>query len=62
MKVKVDSELCISCGVCVSMVPDVFSWDEEDKATAIEEEVPTDLIEDVQDALESCPTEAIQEC
>ena len=28
MKVKVDSELCISCGVCVSMVPDVFSWDE----------------------------------
>jgi len=29
---KVDKELCISCGNCVDLCPDVFIWDDEGKA------------------------------
>lgn len=61
MKVKVDPELCIACGSCVSLVPEVYDWDDDGKAQAIDEEVSTDLEDEVREALESCPTEAIEE-
>ena len=60
MKVFVDQDLCISCGLCISICEDVFSWNEDDKAEAIDDEIPEDLVEDVEEAVESCPTEAIQ--
>lgn len=60
MKVFVDQDLCISCGLCISIYEDVFSWNEDDKAEAIDDEIPEDLVEDVEEAVESCPTEAIQ--
>ena len=56
----VDQDLCISCGLCISICEDVFSWNEDDKAEAIDDEIPEDLVEDVEEAVESCPTEAIQ--
>jgi ferredoxin len=61
MKVKVDSELCIACGACVSLVPEVYDWDDNGKAIALEDEVPADMEDEVKEALESCPTEAIEE-
>jgi ferredoxin len=61
MKVYVDQDLCISCGLCISICEDVFHWNDDEKASAIEEEVPSDLEELVQEAIESCPTEAIKE-
>ena len=60
MKVFVDQDLCISCGLCISVCEDVFSWNEDDKAEAIDEDVPVELEEDVEEAVETCPTEAIQ--
>ncbi|MGI5852587.1 MAG: ferredoxin [Clostridiales bacterium] len=60
MKVFVDQDLCISCGLCISICEDVFSWNEDDKAEAIDDEIPEDLVEDVEEAVESCPTEAIK--
>lgn len=60
MKVFVDQDLCISCGLCISICEDVFSWNEDDKAEAIDDEIPEDLVEDVEEAVESCPSEAIQ--
>ncbi|HZJ57938.1 MAG TPA: ferredoxin [Clostridia bacterium] len=60
MKVFVDQDLCISCGLCISVCEDVFSWNEYDKAEAIDEDVPVELEEDVEEAVETCPTEAIQ--
>ncbi|MEW6573223.1 MAG: ferredoxin [Bacillota bacterium] len=60
MRVEVDHELCIGCGTCVELCPEVFGWiEEEDKATATGEDVPEDLEEVCQEAAESCPTEAI---
>lgn len=61
MKVKVDPDLCISCGACVSTCPDVYDWDDEGKAKAVVDEVPDDLEDEAREALESCPTDAIAE-
>lgn len=59
MKVKVDQDLCISCAICIDICPEVFDWNDDDKAEVIVDEVPEELEDDVQDAIESCSTEAI---
>jgi ferredoxin len=61
MRVKVDPDLCISCGACVSTCPEVFAWGDDDKAMAKEREVPTDLEQSAHEAVEGCPTAAIEE-
>lgn len=61
MRVKVDQELCISCGACIDVCPEVFDWNEDDKAHSIVEEVPSEVEEQAGEALESCPTDAISE-
>lgn len=61
MKVFVDQDLCISCGVCIDICPDVFHEDDNGITEAIDSEIPGDQEELVQEAMDSCPTEAIQE-
>lgn len=61
MRVKVDPELCIGCGACVSTAPEVYDWDDNGKAVAVEDDVPSEMEDEVKEALESCPTEAIEE-
>jgi len=60
VQVKVDPEECIACGLCISLAPDVYDWDDEGKAKAIEGDVPEEQKEVAEEALESCPTEAIK--
>jgi len=57
----VDQELCISCGACIDSCPDVFAWNEDEKAHAVVEEVPPEMEEQVHEAVEACPTSAIKE-
>lgn len=59
MKVVVDEETCIGCGLCAETCPEVFEMD-DDKATVKVEEVPEDVIESCKEAVETCPVEAIQ--
>lgn len=61
MRVKVDQELCISCGACIDACPEVFEWNEDDKAQSIVEEVPADVEDQASEAIDSCPTNAITE-
>ncbi|NLJ76493.1 MAG: ferredoxin [Peptococcaceae bacterium] len=61
MRVTVDQELCISCGACIDVCPEVFDWNDDDKAHSIADEVPEELEDEAREALESCPTEAISE-
>jgi ferredoxin len=61
MKAKVIKDDCISCGLCVNEVPEVFSWDDSEKAEAITGEVASDLEDATKDAITSCPTDAITE-
>ena len=42
-KVKVNSDLCGSCGLCVGSCPEVFEFDDEGKARAVVNEVEGDL-------------------
>lgn len=61
MKVKVDQDLCISCGACVDVCPEIFQWDDEEKAHAVTDEVPSEYEDQAHEAVEGCPTNAINE-
>ena len=55
-KVEVNKDLCIGCGSCVAIAPDSFDFGDDGLAEAKTEEIT----EDVRDAAEGCPTDAIQ--
>lgn len=59
MKASVDQDGCISCGVCVSMCPDVFQFNEDDKSQSIIDEIPEELVDDAKAARDSCPVSVI---
>lgn len=61
MRVKVDQDLCISCGLCVNSCPEVFAWNEAEKATATKDPIPADQEDCCRDAIDGCPTQAIAE-
>ncbi|NPV26418.1 MAG: ferredoxin [Firmicutes bacterium] len=61
MKVAVDPELCIECGLCIDTCPDVFDWDGNGKAHAKVDPVPAAQESSAREAIEGCPTEAIKE-
>lgn len=58
MKVSIDQDLCTGCGLCTDSVPDVFEMG-DDVAHVIKSEVPSELEDDVKEAAEDCPVEAI---
>ena len=57
MKVIIDTDLCIGCGSCEAVFPQVFLLNAAEKAEVIEQ--PTEMTDDLQDAIDSCPVEAI---
>ena len=61
MKLRVDKDICIGCGACGAICPDVFEIDDDQLATTIVEEVPEEVMEDAVDAKEGCPVDAIKE-
>jgi ferredoxin len=58
MKVKVDAELCVGCGLCVNTCPDIFEM-QDDKAILKSEAPSTDSEECCKQAKDDCPVEAI---
>ena len=59
-KVKVIDDVCIGCGACQSILPEIFEINDEGYAYAKVETVKEDIKDDVLDAAESCPTGAIE--
>ena len=59
MRVKVDEDLCLGCGICEGLAPDVFSMADEPFAEVLVDPVPEEYEEDVRMAVEDCPEEAI---
>ena len=58
MIVKVDADICIGCGLCVNMAPEVFQM-EEDKAVAVSDVVAEGQEEVAKKMAEDCPVNAI---
>lgn len=61
MEIFVDPDICISCGTCIDICPDVFDWDDSGKACNQVEEVPPGLEGCAREGLENCPVDAIRE-
>lgn len=62
----VDPDLCIACGACGAVAPEIFDYKDDGIAYSIiddnkgAEAVSEDLHEVLEEAAESCPTEAIK--
>ncbi|SCI30224.1 MULTISPECIES: ferredoxin [unclassified Romboutsia] len=59
MKAFVDKDICIGCGACTGICPDVFDMDDDGLAVAIEGELNSELQDLAVDAQDSCPVSAI---
>lgn len=58
MKVTVDRDACIGCGLCAGICPEVFEMDEENIAKVIAQ--PNEGTEaSAREAADSCPVSAI---
>lgn len=57
MKLVIDTDVCIGCGLCVGSHPEVFDFDDEGKAKVIGEADPAAA----EDAMANCPVQAISE-
>lgn len=62
----VDQDTCIACGACGATAPEIFNYNDEGIAFALLDdnkgitEVPEELEEDLEDALDGCPTDSIK--
>ncbi|VVB82280.1 Ferredoxin [uncultured archaeon] len=57
VKIKIDTEKCIGCGLCFNICPQVFAMGKDGKAFVKAQKD----ISCVKEALESCPVSAISE-
>ena len=58
MKVTLDHEGCIGCGLCISTVPEVFEVNADGKAEAYGHTTDENRAA-VQEAIDACPVQAI---
>ena len=61
MKVKVNQEACIGCGACLREAGEVFEMNDEGFSSVKVAEITPELEESVRNAIDSCPTGAIEE-
>lgn len=59
MKAIVDKDLCIGCGICEGVAPEVFSLATEPYAVVIQDPVAAENQEAARQAAEDCPETAI---
>lgn len=59
MRVRVDFDVCLSNAVCMSAAPEVFEVDDEGELRVLQENPPEELRAKVEDAVRSCPVQAI---
>ena len=60
MKASVDKGLCLGCGICVEVCPEVFEMDDDNKAQAKVNLVPPECEGSCRDAADQCPESAIK--
>lgn len=55
------NENCIGCGLCAEICPDVFSLSDAGFSMAADKEVDNETNDLAQEAMNSCPVDAIEE-
>ena len=60
MRAIVDKDLCIGCGICEGIAPEIFSLQNEPYAEVLLDPLPDDMIAAAQDAESECPEGAIK--
>ena len=59
MRITVDRSKCIGTGLCESVAPDLFEVGGDGEVVVASGDVPEERREDVEQAVESCPTLAL---
>ncbi|CAM3611687.1 ferredoxin [Smaragdicoccus niigatensis] len=59
MKITVDQRLCDAHAMCVALVPSVFGLRADGNAEVLVDDVPSELVDEVYLAIDSCPLRAI---
>lgn len=60
MKVVVDTDRCGGHGLCESIAPEYFEVGGDGLAQVLRPDIDPDDLTDVEDAVASCPTEALR--
>jgi ferredoxin len=60
MKVSVDKELCLGCGICAEVCPEVFEMDNDNKAQVKVNQIPPESEGACREAADQCPGSAIK--
>ena len=61
MKVRVNQEACIGSGACEQIDDELFKINDEGVSEEISEDIDEDKEESAREAIDSCPTGAIEE-
>ena len=59
MKINIDQDKCLRCGMCTGIAMDVFDFDDEGNIKVNEEKITEENSDSVNDAVNSCPVGAI---
>ncbi len=59
MKATIDRDACISCGLCVSVCPNVYEMDDENIAVVKVDTIDVEDEADAREGAEQCPVFAI---
>lgn len=61
MKLDINHDLCIGCGACVAVAPELIDMSDEQLAVVIVDIVKTEEIDTAKEAIECCPVDAVYE-
>lgn len=61
MKVEINKDKCLGCGMCVGINSDIFEFDDDGLAKTNNEKITEDNKDEVKEAINSCPVGAIEE-
>ena len=61
MKVKINNEKCLICGMCASMMNDVFDFNDDGIVEADNSKINDENEEEVKEVMNNCPVGAIEE-
>lgn len=59
MKAEIDRDGCISCGLCVSICPEVFRMSDDGPAEVYVDTIPSDAENSALEARDGCPVSVI---